>query len=357
MLSHELRNPLAPIRNSLFILDRVAPGGEQAQRAKAVIERQVAQLSRIVDDLLEVTRISRGKLQVQLSRLELGDLVRRTVEDHRAMIAEDGLSLEVRIDERPLWVNADAARIAQVLGNLLSNAAKFTSRGGHVFVSLEEDPARRMAVLRVRDNGVGIDPDLLPHLYEPFMQGDPTLARTRGGLGLGLALAKGLVEQHRGELHAQSEGPGKGAEFTICLPLAEATSAGPTSAARASSPIARRILVIEDNIDAAESLREALQLGGHEVEVAHSGPDGLRKARQIKPDIVFCDIGLPGMDGYEVAQAICADAELRSVHLVALTGYALPEDLAKAKEAGFERHVAKPPSMGKIEEVLRSLSS
>jgi two-component system CheB/CheR fusion protein len=356
MLSHELRNPLAPIHSSLFILDQAAPGGDQARRAKAILERQVAQLTRIVDDLLEITRISRGKLQVQLSRLELGDLVRRTTEDHRPMITTAGLALELRADERPLWVNGDAARLAQVLGNLLGNAAKFTNPGDHVVVSLEEAADRRMAAIRVRDDGVGIAPDLLPHLGVPFMQGDPTLARRQGGLGLGLALAKRLVEQHGGELHVHSDGPDKGAEFTIRLPLAETPSARSGPSARTSSPTLRRILVVEDNVDAAESLCAALQFDEHEVEVAHSGPEGLRKVRQMKPDVVICDIGLPGMDGYEVARAIRADAELRSVQLVALTGYALPEDLVKARAAGFDHHLAKPPSIRGLQEILRHLS-
>ncbi len=357
MLSHELRNPLTPVRNSLFILDRAAPGGEQAQRAKAVIERQVAQLSRIVDDLLEVTRISRGKLRVQRSRLELGDLVRRTVEDHRSMIAEAGLALEVRIDERPLWVEGDPARLAQATGNLLQNAAKFTSRGGHVLVALEADAQQSMAVIRVRDDGAGIKPDLLERLFEPFTQADRTLDRSQGGLGLGLALAKGLVEQHGGQLRANSDGPGKGAEFTIRLPLVDASSVVAATSGKLPVAKSRRVLVIEDNVDAAESLREVLQLQGHEVEVAYSGPDGLKKCRELKPDVVLCDIGLPGMDGYEVARAVRRDAEVRALHLVALTGYALPEDLAKAREAGFDQHLAKPPSIERVEEVLRNLGS
>jgi two-component system CheB/CheR fusion protein len=356
VLSHELRNPLTPVLNSLFILDRAAPGSEQARRAKAVIERQVSQLTRIVEDLLNVTRISRGKLRVQRIRLELGDLVRRTVDDHGSLLADAGLEVEVRMNERPVWIHGDPARLAQAMGNLLQNAAKFTSRGGHVRVALEEDLPRGMAVIRVRDDGAGIAPDLLSRLFEPFTQAESTLDRSRGGLGLGLTLAKGLVEQHGGDLVARSEGPGTGAEFTIRLPLAESPRAAGTSAPRPSGPgTSHRILVIEDNVDAAESLCEALQLADHDVEVAYSGPEGLRKAREFKPDVVLCDIGLPEMDGYEVARTMRSDGELRSVHLVALTGYALPNDLARAKDAGFEQHLAKPPSMEKIEQLLAAL--
>jgi CheY-like chemotaxis protein len=214
---------------------------------------------------------------------------------------------------------------------------------------------RGMAAIQVRDDGVGIQPDLLPRLFEPFAQADSTLDRRGGGLGLGLTLAKGLVEQHGGDLHAHSDGPGRGAEFTIWLPLAQVPPSAATSSRTHLAHTAYRILIIEDNLDAAESLREALQLADHEVEVASSGPEGLRKARALKPDVVLCDIGLPDMDGYEVARSMRSDTELRSVHLVALTGYALPDDLAKAKEAGFEQHLAKPSSVEQIEQVLAGL--
>jgi two-component system CheB/CheR fusion protein len=355
MLSHELRNPLSPIRNSLFILERAPLGSEQAQRAKAVITRQVEQLTRIVDDLLDVTRVARGKLQVKRRPLELGELMRRTVEDHRLLIANAGLELDVRLPSRPLWVDGDPARLAQALGNVLANAVRFTSRGGHIVVVLEESAAPfGMAVLRVRDDGVGIERALLARLFEPFAQADRTLDRGRGGLGLGLTLVKGLVEQHGGHVHAASDGPGKGAEFTIQLALVKAPSAEVSVARNPSHHSTRRVLVIEDNVDAADSLREALMLARHEVLVAYRGPDGLEKAREFKPDVVLCDIGLPEMDGYQVARAIRADDQLRNVQLIALTGYALPQDLVKAKEAGFDQHLAKPPSLEKLEEVLES---
>ncbi|MGB8294639.1 MAG: ATP-binding protein [Polyangia bacterium] len=355
MLSHELRNPLSPIRNSLFILERAPLGSEQAQRAKVVITRQVEQLTRIVDDLLDVTRVTRGKLQVKRRPLELGELMRRTVEDHRLLVANAGLELEVRLAPRPLWVDGDSARLAQALGNVLANAVKFTSRGGHILVALEESAAPfGTAVLRVRDDGVGINRGLLPRLFDPFSQADRTLDRSRGGLGLGLTLVKGLVEQHGGEVHAESEGPGKGAEFIIQLPLVRAPAAEVSVAPDLPHHSTRRVLVIEDNVDAADSLREALMLAQHEVVVAYRGPDGLAKAREFKPDVVLCDIGLPEMDGYQVARAIRADDQLRNVQLIALTGYALPQDLAKAREAGFDQHLAKPPSLEKLEEVLES---
>jgi two-component system CheB/CheR fusion protein len=358
MLSHELRNPLAPIRNSLYILERAVPGGDQARRAQRVIDRQVNHLARLVDDLLDVMRISRGKTHLKLERLDVGDLVAHTVEDHRSSFANNGLELEVRVPAQPIWVQGDRVRVAQLIGNLLNNASKFTEHGGKATVSLEEDPSLGQVVIRVRDTGAGIAPEMLPRLFEPFIQADRSLARSRGGLGLGLALVKGLAEMHDGTVSASSEGLGKGAEFTVRLPLDP--SAAPTGTeARAAPQTApsRRVLVIEDNVDAADTLQQALELGGHAVEVAYTAESGLEKARAFKPDVVFCDIGLPGMDGYEVARALRADPALQATMLVALTGYAGPEDISRSREAGFHHHVAKPPSYEEIERILASVAS
>jgi two-component system CheB/CheR fusion protein len=358
MLSHELRNPLAPIRNSLFILDRAVPGGDQARRAQMVIDRQVNHLARLVDDLLDVTRISRGKTHLDVERLDLADLVAHTGEDHRASFAKNGLELEVRIPARPVWVKADRVRVAQLVGNLLHNASKFTEHGGKATVSLEEDPRLGQAVIRVRDTGAGIAPEMLPRIFEPFIQADRSLDRSRGGLGLGLALVKGLAEMHDGTVSVASEGLGKGAEFTVRLPLD--SSAAPTEAeAREASQRAasRRVLVIEDNVDAADTLQQVLELEGHAVEVAYTAESGLAKARAFRPEVVFCDIGLPGMDGYEVARAMRADPVLQATTLVALTGYAGPEDISRAREAGFHHHVAKPPSYEEIERILAGVVS
>jgi PAS domain S-box-containing protein len=349
VLSHELRNPLAPVRNSLYVLARAEPGGEQARRMQAIIERQVSHLTRLVDDLLDVTRISRGKIQLQRARIELGELVRRTVEDHRSTFTANGIRLEGRVASSPMWLSADGTRIAQVVGNLLGNAAKFTPRGGRVDLSLEQEGAN--AVLRVRDSGAGITNEMLERLFEPFMQADRTLDRARGGLGLGLALVKGLAELHGGSVTATSEGPGRGAEFVVRLPLSPATEKAVANG-ETGRVAPRRVLIIEDNIDAAGSLKEALELDGHEVEVAYDGPEGLTKARAFQPEVVLCDIGLPGMDGYEVARAFRADDALAGAFLVALTGYALPEDLQRAEDAGFERHLAKPPTFEKLSELL-----
>ncbi len=353
VLSHELRNPLAPIRSCLYLLDRVPAGGEQARRALATIDRQVAHLTRLVGDLLDVTRITRGKIELQRERLELCGLVRRAVEDHRAIFAAGGVTLELALEEpEGLWVSGDATRLAQAVGNLLHNAAKFTPRGGTVSVSVSRTAGGR-AEIRVRDDGRGIPRDMLPRLFQPFTQADTSLERSQGGLGLGLALVKGLVELHGGSVRGESDGPHRGAAFTITLPLVAAP--GAAASARREAPgerAARRVLVIEDNVDAAESLREVLELSDHVVEVAYSGPEGIEKARAFKPEVVLCDIGLPGMDGYSVARAMSADPAFGRTSLVALSGYAQPEDVARAKAAGFHTHLAKPPHLDALEDVL-----
>ncbi len=356
VLSHELRNPLAPISNSLYILHRAAPGSEQARRAQAVIERQVEQLRRLIEDLLDVTRITRGKALLQREPVELCELARRTVDDHRSLFNEAGVELVVSAGPTEFWVDGDRARLAQVLGNLLQNAAKFTLRGGKVAVSVEADANQGQAAVRVQDTGRGIPQEMLPHLFEPFTQADVTLDRKMGGLGLGLALVKGLVEMHGGAVEAASDGPGKGATFTIRLPTGPAPTEAAARHATAGPSPPRRVLVIEHNVDAAESLREVLELEGHHVGIAYNGLDGIEKARAFEPDLVICDVGLPGMDGYGVAQTMRADPELSRVPLVALTGHAGADDVARARAAGFDDHLAKPPSMEALEHVLRPLS-
>lgn len=350
VLSHELRNPLTPVRNSLYVIERAAPGGEQARRALSVIDRQVHHLTRLVDDLLDLNRINRGKVQLQPERFKAGDLVQRTAEDHRAGIESRGLEFEVRVPSEPLWLYADPIRVVQVIGNLLQNAAKFTLPGDRVELSLRREGPE--AVISVRDTGTGIDAQLLERLFRPFMQADRTLARSGGGLGLGLALVKGFVELQGGSVSARSEGPGGGSEFSVRFPLAPPPA---TEAELGSEPASKRplkVLVVEDNVDAAESLLDVLAFMGHEGEMATNGPDALAAAERRVPDVVLCDIGLPGMDGYEVAQAFRGNPLLQSCHLVALSGYAQPEDRRRAAEAGFSAHIPKPPSLPALEKLL-----
>ncbi|MBI5489716.1 MAG: response regulator [Deltaproteobacteria bacterium] len=354
-LLEELRNPLTPIRNSVYVLAHAAPGSEEARRAVGVIDRQVRHLGRMIDDLFDLTRISNGKVRLQLERVDLADVIGRVVEDHRSRFSEAGLVLEVRAPGREACVDGDPVRLAQVLDNLLVNAVKFTPRGGRVLVSAAADRGAGEAVLRVRDSGVGLEPDLLSRLFEPFTQADRTLDRTRRGLGLGLTLVKGLVGLHRGKVGATSAGPGQGTEFTVRLPLVPDATCGPVPVPASVPCVRRRVLIVEDNVDAAETLRDVLRLGGHEVQIALDGPAGIAGVREFRPEVVLCDIGLPGIDGYEVARRLRADRSLGMVRLVALSGYAQPEDLRQAMDAGFDQHLAKPPSLEKLEELLARL--
>jgi PAS domain S-box-containing protein len=354
VLSHELRNPLAPIRNSTYILEHCEPGGEQAKRALAVIDRQAAQLAHLVDDLLDVTRITRNKIQLQRQTLELNELVRHTVEDHRTLFDRADVRVEFHPFPQPVFVSADRNRLVQVIGNLLQNAAKFTGRGGETRITISAEAPEKRAVIQVADTGVGMTPEMVARLFQPFSQADSTLDRSKGGLGLGLALAKGLVELHGGDITARSAGLGQGAAFVVRLPLAIDDAVAPRPAATAGK-VRRRVLIIEDNVDAADSLRDILAFDEHEVEVAYNGPQGIAKAQEFRPDVVFCDIGLPSMDGYEVARAFRADDALRGAFLVALSGYAMPEDLERASAAGFKRHLAKPPSLEKLGEILNEV--
>jgi PAS domain S-box-containing protein len=352
MLSHELRNPLAPIRNAVYILKHSDQTGEQAERARNIIERQAEHLTRLVDDLLDVTRIARGKIELRLSPVDLREVVLRAADDFHVLMDERGLAFRTELPPGKILANADASRLTQVIGNLLHNAAKFTRRGDRVTLSLRSVDGG--AEIRVRDTGAGIDPSVSPHVFDPFFQGQHTLARSEGGLGLGLALVKGITDLHGGTVRVESGGRGQGTEFLIRLPLAGGATAQPGLRPTATTPVAggRRVLIVDDNRDAADSMAEILEMLGHVAEVAYDGPSAIEKARATSPDVVLCDIGLPGMSGYEVARALRAVAPNR-VLLVAITGYAQPEDVKRAVESGFDRHLAKPAS---AEDIVRLLA-
>ena len=358
ILSHELRNPLAPIRQSLYVLERTSADSEPAQRAKAVIDRQVRQLSRLVDDLLDVTRITSGKVFLQRMHVDLWTIVLRTVEDHKEsfLLADIELIAPRPAHEVPIY--ADETRISQVIGNLLTNALKFVPKDGAVTVNCDADIECGEAVLCIRDTGIGIDQDSLPHLFKPFMQAQTGLNRPSSGLGLGLALVRGFVELHGGRVTARSDGLGRGAEFELRLPLHKppATSKDLPAEEKKWHSV-RRVLVIDDNVDAAETLAEALRLRGHEVEVAYNGRTGLAMARQRRPDVLLCDIGLPEMDGYAIARAFQNEPQLRSVLLIAVSGYAQPADRVRSRSAGFAHHLAKPPNLETIQELIASFPS
>jgi CheY-like chemotaxis protein/two-component sensor histidine kinase len=319
-------------------------------RARSVIQRQTEHLTRLVDDLLDVNRIARGKIELRLERVDLRDVVRRTAEDLRSVIESRGVTFQVYVPDEKVWVAADVTRLAQVIGNLLQNAAKFTRRGDTVTVSVRA--ADGVEEISVRDTGAGIDAALLPDIFQPFVQGERTLARTQGGLGLGLALVKGIAELHGGTVRAESAGRGKGTEFVVRLPVVPASV---TRERQHPGPELtngrRKVLVVEDSVDAAESLADLVTMLGHDVEVAYDGPSAIEKAGANPPDVVLCDIGLPGMSGYEVAKALRATGAA-GIQLVAVSGYAQPEDLKAAVEAGFDRHIAKPPNPDEIERLL-----
>jgi signal transduction histidine kinase/CheY-like chemotaxis protein len=349
MLAHELRNPLAPIRNGLHVLRLRAHEGEDevADRTRDLVERQIQLLTRIVDGLLDVARISKGQVTLHRERIDLARLIRESAEDRRGLLESTGIELDLGLPPAPLWIQGDSLRLAQALGNILDNAGKFIPKGGRITVRLETDG--RQAVVTLRDNGIGIEPEVLPHIFETFTQGHQPLDRSQGGLGLGLAVARELLELHGGKIEAASEGPGKGAEFTLRIPCEEElpepahdTEPGPPG----KEP--RRILVVEDNRDAAESLGLFLELCGFGVTLAYTGPEGLEAAKSMRPDIVLCDIGLPGMDGFQVAGALRRNPETAEVRLIAVTGYGQEEDRRRALAAGFDVHLVKPVDPEKL---------
>lgn len=342
LLGHELRNPLAPIKNAVQILAMKGDDPAVAARARAMIDRQAAQMTRLVEELLDASRVARGKVRLTVERLDLAALVRTTVGDHRAEAEATGLVVEVVAPAAPVWVRGDPARLTQVVSNLWGNAVKFTPAGGRVTVWLAAEGGA--AVLAVSDTGIGIGPAHLPTLFQAFRQVDADPARTKGGLGLGLAVVRGLVELHGGRVEAASAGPGHGATFTVSLPLDAAPAPAPEGVPAAGVPAAgaRRVVIVEDGADAADSLCEVLELLGFEAAVARTGPEGVELCRRLRPDAVVCDIGLPGMTGFEVARALRADPATAGAVLVAVSGYAQDEDRRKARAAGFDALLAKP---------------
>lgn len=354
LISHELRNPLTPIRNSLFVLENATPGSDQARRAKNTVDRQVCQLVHLLDDLLDTTRLSRNKVRLEKRRVDLRDVILGAVEDHRSLFEANGIRLETRV-KGPVLALADPSRVSQMLGNLLVNAAKFTERGGSTCVSLWADDADHRAVIRVADTGAGIAAEMLRKLFRPFTQADRTLDQSKGGLGLGLSVVKALAEMHGGEVSAHSAGPGLGAEFVVRLPLADDQPEEGTDDQAKCSRRTRRVMLIEDNADAADSLREALEICGHNVAIACDGRAGIALSRAFRPDVVLCDIGLPDIDGYTVARALRDDCALAGTTLIALSGRAMAEDRVMAIEAGFDHHVAKPPDISALEALISTL--
>ena len=354
MLAHELRNPLAPIRNAVEVLRLLGPDTPDLKQSREIIERQVEHLARLVDDLLDVSRITSGRINLHKERVDLAAVLARAVEASRPLLEARKHTLTVALPPQPVWVKGDATRLAQVVSNLLNNAAKYTENDGRVWLTVEQ--ARAEAVVTVRDTGIGIPGDLLPHVFDLFTQGDRSLARSEGGLGIGLTLVKRLVEMHGGTATAASAGPGKGSAFAVRLPVLETGTVPPPAEAetpsRDRSGAARRVLVVDDSADAARSLALLLAAQGHAVRTAHDGLAALEAARAFQPEVVLLDIGLPRMDGYEVARRLRGQAGFERTLLVALTGYGQEEDRRRTREAGFDAHLVKPADLTILQRLL-----
>ncbi len=356
MLSHELRNPLAPIKNALSVMRLSGVSEPSLDWARTVVERQVSHLTRLVDDLLDVSRIAVGKITLQRKPLDVSQVVTAAVEASRPLIDARGHWLTVVVPQEPIPVEGDLTRLAQTLMNLLNNAAKYTPPGGEIRLSVEKEEG--MAVIRVRDTGVGITADLLPNIFELFTQGERALDRSEGGLGIGLTLAQRLVKLHGGSIEALSEGAGKGSEFVVRLPLAAvpaSSSVASRKPAERQPAVSRRVLVVDDNRDAAESLETLLQLWGHQARSAQDGWEALIQVAAFEPEIILLDIGLPGMDGYEVARQIRALPAGRRSLIVAVTGYGRSSDRLQSQEAGFDHHLVKPVQPEVLQELIGSV--
>ncbi|MEA2604143.1 MAG: hypothetical protein QOF89_5135 [Acidobacteriota bacterium] len=362
-LAHELRNPLAPIRHALEILQIQGSPEPGLQWTRNVIGRQVEQLTRLVDDLLDISRITRGKIELRQERVELSAILDRALETSRPLIEASRHHLAVIVPEEPLSLLADVTRMAQVVSNLLNNAAKYTRAGGHVELSAEREADH--AVIRVKDDGIGIPPEMRPRVFDMFTQVDTSLERAQGGLGIGLTIALRLVELHGGTLEVESAGPGQGSELIVRLPLAPETAVPPPDIQETRGEIpgeipgprsVLRILVVDDNEDSADSLAIWLGLMGHDARTAHDGPQALAVAQEYRPDLIFLDIGMPGMNGYEVARRLRQQPETRDVTLIAVTGWGQDEDRRQSREAGFDQHLVKPLEPKALEKLLAGMA-
>jgi PAS domain S-box-containing protein len=355
MLSHELRNPLSAIFSAMHIMRLQSDQNPIQLRARAVLERQVGQISSLINDLLEVSRVITGRIQLNAERLDLRGVVEHAVAAMRPSIDKRKHHLTVLLPELPVWLVADAARLEQVVVNLLNNAAKYTDERGDLFVTLESNDAQ--AILRVRDTGMGIAPELLAKIFDLFTQADRSLDRSQGGLGIGLSLVRKLVELHHGTVTAQSKGLNRGSEFTVTLPV-DTSVLDPLTLASLPEKIAsdaKRILVADDNSDAADMIAISLRMSGHEVKVVYSGQSTLDMAATYRPEFVILDIGLPDISGYHVAERLRSNPQTKDAYLIALTGYGQEADRELTRRAGFDHHLVKPAGFDEIEEILSTL--
>jgi two-component system, chemotaxis family, CheB/CheR fusion protein len=351
MLAHELRNPLAPIRNAAVLLTREIGANPKLGALTAMITRQSQHLTRLLDDLLDVSRIARGRIVLRSEPLEVGEIIAPAIEMVQPLMNEKFQKLRVQRPEQPLHVHGDRARLIQCLCNLLNNSAKYSAARGEI-VLLVAQPHDSITI-EVCDDGAGISPDKLPHIFDLFVQGERSLDRSQGGLGIGLSIVKRLVEMHQGAVSAASEGIGRGSTFSIRLPRIAAPERVAADST-VTTALKRRILVVDDNSDVADSLAMLLRLEGHEVEIAYSALGTFEAVQRFSPDVIFLDIGLPQMDGYEIARRLRADPPAKRVHLIALTGYGQEHDRERAREAGFGAHLVKPADIETVNQILAS---
>jgi signal transduction histidine kinase/CheY-like chemotaxis protein len=345
VLGHELRNPLAPIYNTSELLSRTLAEHSPAQASLALIKRQTEQLMRMVDDLLDVARITQGHISLRRQPVELSSVVAQGIETTERLLRDKQHELSTVSSFRPVYVSGDAARLAQCVSNLVSNAAKYTDHGGRIRVEIRAEEST--ATIEVSDNGIGIPETLMPRIFELFVQGDQSLDRTQGGLGIGLPVVRRLVEMHGGRVSAHSAGVGKGSRFEIRLPRIEAPAAVGKQIEPANVP-SRRIFIVDDNADAADTLAALLEMDGHEVQAVKSSKEAIERIESFKPDIALLDIGLPEIDGYDLLRRLRAIPALQEVRFIAITGYGRPEDRQRIRQAGFESHLVKPVTMSTL---------
>ena len=357
MLAHELRHPLAPISNAARALRLGRRDDEALPSASEMLERQVGHMARLVDDLLDMSRITRGRIELRKERVELAPIVDQAVEAVRSLYRNMNHELTVSLPTQSMHLDADPARLAQVVGNLLNNASKFTDKGGHVWLTIEQEGEQ--AVIRVKDNGIGIDAENLLRIFEMFAQVDTSLERSRDGLGIGLTLVKTLVEMHGGTVDVRSDGIGRGSEFTVRLPILSDTSIrlSQPAVSQPAPVVGRRILIVDDSEDGAESLAMLLQFSGHETHKAYDGVEAIEAAERLRPDAVLLDIGLPKLNGYEVCSRIRQEPWGKSLMLVALTGWGQEEDRHRSREVGFDAHLVKPVDHDVLLRLLASVPS
>jgi signal transduction histidine kinase/ActR/RegA family two-component response regulator len=351
ILAHELRNPLAPIRNAVQILNHEDALAAESQWAVSAIDRQVRQLSRLIDDLVDVARVTSNRLELRKERVDLADVLRSSVETSATLLKTGGQDFTMTLPEEPIYLDADPIRLAQAVSNLLSNSAKYTERRGRIWLTAERQDGH--ALITVRDTGVGIPPSMLSHIFDMFTQGEQSRARMLGGLGIGLTLVKRLVEMHGGAVSAESAGPDMGSTFVVRVPVAESHAQMPHAEGlptMRTSPL--RMLIVDDNRDAADSLAMLLRINGHEIRTAYDGAEALQTASDFHPDVVLLDIGLPKMDGHEVAQHIRREPWGQPLCLIAVTGWSDEADRAKSRAAGFDHHLVKPLDTAHLAQLL-----